>query len=53
MRLSIISALLKVLLSGFRIKLTDLWGNLGELTLETHRFVSRGIVGWVGSGCRV
>jgi hypothetical protein len=33
-------AVLKVLLSVFRIKLTDLWGNLGILTLKTHRFGS-------------
>ena len=35
---------------GTRIKLTDLRGNLGELTLETHRFAQRVVVQWGASG---
>ena len=40
-------ALLKVFEVDTRITLTDLRGNLWELTLETHRFAQRAIVQWV------
>ena len=51
-RISIIFELPNVLMSGFRIKLTDSWGNLGgidfkntSICLQRHRRVASGVTG--------